>query len=266
MPALRWAAVPVVAGVLTVSVAVAVAAANEPALPPTPTPTAAPMPPDPTPAPTPPNPTPEPTATQEPTPPDPTPTPEPTPAPPIPPVPPVTGSVVNITTVNTVNTVTTVTTTTVNTNSTNTTSTSGGESESPRGGANGRVAHERFVIYLRGCGRTARRSPDAQREPVRYARVRLARNALLVVRVNGRRVAGYPPPLGRASPRPAGAPRPKRNVDDPPPVRARPDRPGLHPGIGPDRSAGLEPTPERERAAGTKSRAARSSGNSAISG
>ena len=40
MPALRWAAVPAVAGVLTVSVAVAVAAANEPALPPTPTPTA----------------------------------------------------------------------------------------------------------------------------------------------------------------------------------------------------------------------------------
>jgi hypothetical protein len=144
MSALRWAAVPLIVGVLTGNAAVA--AADEP--PPTPEPTATP--------------TPEPTAT---------PTPEPTATPPTP-------YVTTVTTTTTiVNAPITVVaapiTTTINT-------TTGGNTD---GGA-----REQLVLNLRGCGGPGGWSPVTQRDRVRRANVRLARNASLVVRVNGRHV------------------------------------------------------------------------------
>jgi hypothetical protein len=170
MSALRWAAVPVIAGVLTGNVAFA--AADEPAPPPTPTPTPAA-------APSAPDPTPEPTAT---------PTPEPTT-----PGPPATGSVVYVTTVTT-------TTTTVNapiivvaapiTTTLNTTTTGTNSAGDPTAGSERGGTRERLVMNLTGCGRTDRRSPPVEpHNGVRYAHVRLARDAILVVRVNHRRVA-----------------------------------------------------------------------------
>jgi hypothetical protein len=155
MSALKWAALPVVAaGVLTGNVPFA--AADEPAPPPAPRPAAAPALPS---VPSLPTPAPEPSAT---------PTPEPAPA---------AGSVVYLTTVTT-------TTTTVNapitvvaapiTTTLNTTSST-----------DRMQARERLVMDLTGCGR-ARRRPGGG---VRHAHVRLARDAILVVRVNRRRVA-----------------------------------------------------------------------------
>jgi hypothetical protein len=159
MSALKWAAVPVLAGVLYGNVAIA--AADEPAPPPTSAPAAAA---DPTP-------TPDPTAT---------PTPEPTPMP----SEPGTGSVVYLTTVTT--TTTTVNapiivvaapiTTTLNTTSTGTNSTGGSK-------------RERFVMDLTGCAGPRPGSPVPPPKRVRYAHVRLARDATLVVRVNRRQVA-----------------------------------------------------------------------------
>jgi hypothetical protein len=167
MSALRWAAVPVLAGVLTGNIASA--AANEPAPPPTPAPAAAP---DPTPTPTPGS---DPAATT-----DPAATPEPDPSAPAP------DSVTYVTTVTT-------TTTTVNapiivvaapiTTNLNTTTTGAPDA------AGGRQARERVVMNLTGCGQPDRQTPATPRNRVRSAHVRLARNATLVVRVNGRQVA-----------------------------------------------------------------------------
>jgi hypothetical protein len=56
------------------------------------------------------------------------------------------------------------------------------------GGAAGEGAGERIVMDLAGCGGRGRPSPLATRDRVRESRVRLARNATLVVRVNGKRV------------------------------------------------------------------------------
>jgi hypothetical protein len=156
MSALRWAAVPVIAGALTGSVAVA--AANEP--PPAPTPT-------PTPTPTTPLASPDPSAAPEPA---ESPTPEPTPDPPA------TGTVVYLTTVTT-------TTTTTNVNAPITVvaapiTTTLNNKTAP-------AARERFVMYLTGCGRPGQSAQDR----VRYQRVRLGSNATLVVKVNGKPVA-----------------------------------------------------------------------------
>jgi hypothetical protein len=156
MSALRWAAVPVIAGALTGSVAVA--AANEP--PPAPTPT-------PTPTPTTPVASPDPSATPEPA---ESPTPEPTPDPPA------TGTVVYLTTVTT-------TTTTTNVNAPITVvaapiTTTLNNKTAP-------AARERFVMYLTGCGRPGQSAQGR----VRYQRVRLGSNATLVVKVNGKPVA-----------------------------------------------------------------------------
>jgi len=169
MSALRWAAVPVIAGALSGSVAVAAANEPAPAPTPTPTPTAAPKSPDSTAAPSP-----EPTATPAPE--------ESTPTS----IPPGTDTVVYLTTVTTTTTTTTVNapitvvtapiTTTLNRTTTPT------SSESQRGVA------DRFVMYLTGCGRPGHQSPTAQ-DRVRQAHVRLASDATLVVRVNGRQVA-----------------------------------------------------------------------------
>jgi hypothetical protein len=159
-----------VAAVLTANVGPAVA--DEPATEPTPTPVAAP---DSTP-------TPDPAEA---------PTPEPTPTP----VPPEDGQINYITTVTT-------TTTTVNapiivvaapiTTTNNTTTAAGGA------GANG--ALERFALSLTGCGRGGSSSPVAQHD--RVAHVRLAENATLLVRVNGRRVATLRlPPTAQRRPR-----------------------------------------------------------------
>jgi hypothetical protein len=139
-----------VAAVLTANVGPAVA--DEPATAPTPTPVAAPPAPDSTPATDP---------AESPTPPE-------------------DGQI---------NYVTTVTTTTTNVNApiivvaapittTNNTTAAGGTG-----------ALERFALSMTGCGRAGSQSAVAQRDRVRYAHVRLAQNATLMVRVNGRRVA-----------------------------------------------------------------------------
>jgi hypothetical protein len=164
-----------VAAVLTANVGPAVA--DEPAATPTPAPVTAPPAPDSdsTPAPDPAE----------------SPAPEPTPAP----VPPEDGQINYITTVTT-------TTTTVNapiivvaapiTTTTNNTTAAGGT------GANG--ALERFALSLTGCGRGG--SPVASNDRVRSAHVRLAENATLIVRVNGRRVATLRlPPTAQRRPR-----------------------------------------------------------------
>jgi cytoskeletal protein RodZ len=164
MSVLRWATVPVLAGVLTGNIASA--AANQPEPPPTPAPAAAP---DPTPTPTP---TPDPAAP-----------PEPDPSAPAP------DSVTYVTTITT-------TTTTVNApiivvaapitttlNTSNSTSTSGPDA------TNGKLARERVVMNLKGCGQPGRQTPARPPDRVRYAHVRLARDATLVVRVNGKQVA-----------------------------------------------------------------------------
>jgi hypothetical protein len=151
MPALRWAAVPLVVGVLTGNVAVA--AADEP--PPAPTPT----------------PTPESTS------PDST---------PISPTPYVTTVTTTTTIVNApITVVAAPITTTINTTSP---STDG-------------AAREHLVLNLRGCGGPGGWSPIAQRDRVRRANVRLARNASLVVRVNGRHVTTLRLPSARRHPR-----------------------------------------------------------------
>jgi hypothetical protein len=157
MSALRWAAVPVIAGALTGSVAVAAAAEPPPAPTPTPTPTTPVAAPDPTAAP-------EPTAS---------PTPEPTPAPDPP-----AGTVVYLTTVTT-------TTTTTNVNAPITVvaapiTTTLNRTTDP-------AARERFVMYLTGCGRPGQ--SGAAQDRVRSQRVRLGSNATLVVKVNGKPVA-----------------------------------------------------------------------------
>lgn len=152
MSALTWAAIPVIAGVLTTHAAPA--AANDPAPPPPPAPTPAPAATDPTPEP----------ATPA--------TPEPEPAP---------NAPMYVTTITT-------TTTTINapiivvaapiTTNLNTTTTSGPD---------GRPLRERVMIDLTGCGRPA--TPAEPRDPDGTARVRLARDATLVVRVNRKPVA-----------------------------------------------------------------------------
>jgi hypothetical protein len=125
MSALRWAAVPLVIGVLTGNVAVAVA--DEP---------------PPTPESTPDTPTPFTTVTT-------------------------TTTIVNAP----ITVVAAPITTTINT--------------TPNTGAG---ALGQLVLNLKGCGRSAGWPPTAQRDRVRRANVRLARNASLVVRVNGRHV------------------------------------------------------------------------------
>jgi hypothetical protein len=162
MSALRWAAVPLVVGVLTGNVASA--AADEPPAAPAPTPAETP---------------------------DPTPTAESTPAP----FPPVTDSVVYITTTTTttiVNAPITVVAAPITTTN-NTTSDAGGA-------VNG--ALERFVMNLTGCGAAGGRSPTGQHDRDGRAQVRLRQNASLVVRVNGRRVTTLRlPSTGRRHPR-----------------------------------------------------------------
>lgn len=166
LTALRWAAVPaVVAGVIAGNASLA--AADEPPPAPTPpgpppTPTAAPATPDPAPTPLPTSETPtSETPTAE----------EPTPTPPAP----GTGTV-------TYNT--TVTTTTTEVNAPITLVAAPITPTSDPGGA-----PERLVMYLTGCGGPRHGSQAARHERVRDARLRLDRNAILVVRVNGRRVA-----------------------------------------------------------------------------
>jgi hypothetical protein len=160
MSGLRWAVIPMVAGVLTAHAPLA--AANEPA-----------VTPEPAPAPTAEPSAPEPEST-------PTATPEESPAV-------VAGDTAAA------NYVTTVTTTTTTVNApiivvaapittTNTTMLPGPT------GANLPV-RERLVLYLNGCGRAGRGARLAQQAPVRLAHVRLAQDASLVVRVNGRSVA-----------------------------------------------------------------------------
>jgi hypothetical protein len=144
MSALRWAAVPLVAGVLTGNVAVAAADEPPPAPTPTPTPTA----------------TPDPTST-------------PTPESDATPLPSETGSVVYLTTVTTTTTIVNAPITVVAAPITTTIN----PTTSPTA---------RLVLNLRGCGGPGGRSPTAPH--IERAHVRLARNASLVVRVNGRRV------------------------------------------------------------------------------
>jgi hypothetical protein len=160
MSALRWAAVPVIAGALSGSVAVA--AANEP--PPAPTPT-------PTPTPTTPLASPDPTVAPEP---GASPTPEPTPTP----DPPATGT-------GTVVYLTTVTTTTTTTNVNAPITVVAAPITTTLNNKTAPAARERFVMYLTGCGRPGQSAQDR----VRYQRVRLGSNATLVVKVNGKPVA-----------------------------------------------------------------------------
>jgi cytoskeletal protein RodZ len=161
MSAIRWAALPVIAGVL--SGPVAVAAADEPAPTPTPTPTT----------------TPSPSAT-----PSPTPTPTTNTA---------GESIVYITTITT-----TVTTTIVNapitviaapvTTTINHPTNGSGHHDAGR-------ARRRVVLNLSGCGQ----APLSAAAPRRgQARVRLARNAVLLVRVNGKQVTAVRPPSAEA--------------------------------------------------------------------
>ena len=157
MSAIRWAAVPAIAGVLAGPVAVA--AADEPVPTPTPTPTATPSP-------------------------SPTPTPSNNTA---------GDSIVYITTITT-----TVTTTTVNAPiivvaapiTTTVNNPAGGSGRHDAG-----QARRRVVLNLSGCGQAPRATGDPSGGRAR-AKVRLARNALLVVRVNGRRVTAVKPPSG----------------------------------------------------------------------
>lgn len=117
---------------------------------------------------------------------EPAPTPTPTPAPtpsatdPAEPTPPsVTGSDIYITTTTTTTTVNapiTVVAAPITTTTNNTTSNTTGEEA-------GRV-----VMDLTGCGRGNGGSPTATRGRPRFSRVRLARDATLVIRVNGKRI------------------------------------------------------------------------------
>ena len=154
MSALTWAAIPVIAGVLTTHAAPA--AANDPAPPPTPAPTPAPVATDPTPEP----------ATPD--------TPDPEPA---------SNAPMYVTTITT-------TTTTINapiivvaapiTTTLNT-------STSTPNATSGKPLRERVMIDLTGCGRPA--TPAEPGDTDGTARVRLARDATLVVRVNRKPVA-----------------------------------------------------------------------------
>jgi hypothetical protein len=158
MSALRWAAIPVIAGVLTANVAPA--AATEP--PPTPAPTATP---DPTPDPTAPA---EPGAAAQPEAPA---APEPAPSAPMY----VTTITTTTTTVNApIIVVAAPITTTLNTSTT-----------APAG----TPLRERVVINLTGCGRPRPHTPHKPHHPAGSARIRLARNATLVIRVNHRPIA-----------------------------------------------------------------------------
>jgi outer membrane biosynthesis protein TonB len=188
MSAFRWTAVPVVAiGVLAGNVGFAAADELPAAATPTPAPAA-----DPTPTLTP---TPVPGL-------DPTPTPIPTPIPSV-----VTGTVIYVTTITTTTTIvsapitviaapitTTINTTTSNasnstsSNSSTDSASSNSASSNTSAGTNREPAAERFVINLKGCGAAGGGSPTAARTRVRRAKLHLARNASLVVRVNGRRV------------------------------------------------------------------------------
>ena len=170
MSALRWAAVPVIAGVLTSNAALASAQDSPPPAVPAPAPSAAPTT-DPSPAP----------ATD----------PSATPAPPVStpadggedhptgdsgdhhdgPAPGTVYYVTTTTTTTNVNAPITVVTAPINTT---------------LDASNPARAAGRLVVNLGGC---ARRRPLARSYRVRRARVRLARNATLVVRLNGRRVA-----------------------------------------------------------------------------
>lgn len=152
----RWAALPVIVGVLTGNVALA-AADVSPA----------------TPAPTP------------------SPTPEPTTAP----VPPDTALgnyyVTTVTTTTTIiNAPITVVTAPISTTVNTLPNLPGALG---RGGIGNPIgARERFVINLSGCGRQARPTPGRARR----ANIRLGRNASLVVRVNGKRVTALRLPAG----------------------------------------------------------------------
>ena len=167
MSALRWATLPVLAGVLTGNIASA--AANPPDPPPTPPPVAAT---DPTPTPTP---TPDPAAPTT----DPAAPPEPDPSAPAP------DSVTYVTTITTTTTIInapiTVVAAPITTNLTTSTSTGAPD------GSNGKLARERVVMNLKGCGQAGRQTSTRRR--VRHAHVRLAPDATLIVRVNGNRVA-----------------------------------------------------------------------------
>lgn len=162
MSALRWATVPVLAGVLTGNIASA--AANQQ---PDPPPTSAPA------------------AAQDPTAPttDPAAPPEPDPSAPAP------DSVTYVTTITTTTTtinapiIVVAAPITTNLNTSNSTSTSGPNA------TNGKLARERVVMNLKGCGEPGRQTPARPTDRVRYAHVRLARDATLVVRVNGKQVA-----------------------------------------------------------------------------
>jgi hypothetical protein len=188
MSALRWAAVPVIAGVLTSNAALASAQGSPPPAVPAPAPAAAPTT-DPSPAPTT-----DPSAT---------------PAPPV--STPAGGGEDHPTddngdhhdgsapgTVYYVTTTTTTTTTNVNAPITVVTA----PISTTLGASNPARAAGRLVLNLGSC---ARRRPLARTYRVRRARVRLARNATLVVRLNGRRVAALRvPSAARRRHRPRG--------------------------------------------------------------
>jgi hypothetical protein len=164
MSALRLAAVPVLAGMLAVNAA-PVAAADEPAPTPAPTPTPTPSASDPTAI-----------AVPEAT-----------------PIPPVTGTNVYITTTTTTTTIVnapiTVVAAPITTKTNNSTS----------GGTDGQAAGQRIVMDLTGCGEGDRPSQLATSHRVRRAQVRLAPNATLIIRVNGKRVTSLrlPSPASR---------------------------------------------------------------------
>ena len=149
MSALRWAAVPLVVGVLTGNGAVA--AADEPHPAPTPTPAATPEPP----------------------------TPEHTPAANKPEHHPATGTPADGVVYTTVTTTTTIVNAPITVVAAPITTTINGSDST--GGAQ---ARQRFVLNLTGCG-----EPAAPR--VGRAQVRLARDASLIVRVNGRQVTAF---------------------------------------------------------------------------
>jgi hypothetical protein len=196
--------VPVLVGALAGNVALAPAdeAAAEPTPAPAPTPTPVPVPVTvPAPVPIPPGVAPVVTSTS-------TPTPEPTP----PAVPPVgAGSVVYVTTITTTTTIVNAPitvvaapiTTTNNSTTSSTTSTNNSTSSGTSGKTTGRAPREataRFVTNLTGCRREALPPTTAKRVPLERAQVRLAPNATLVVRVNGKPVTTVrlPPAAGRS--------------------------------------------------------------------
>ena len=114
----------------------------------------------------------------------PAPTPSPAPDPTTDPAPPETGPANYVTTVTTTTTIVNAPITVVAAPITTTIN----AIRNLPGGWSPVAARERLVIDLRGCGGAPGRSAAPRRTVVRRAKVRLARDASLVVRVNGRRV------------------------------------------------------------------------------